>query len=705
MSNYPLSFDYPENLFTVYDSLKAPLGRDWNPGDSTVFADEDVSRFPPTGIITLIDQCSAYEDRAVSLKYSARSANSFSGCEPAEGTNLVYKPKKLTKIVMQVRAEHHNILAKAIMSIESFLGTKKAEDQSLFGRLNRLQKLMYAPKAWFEVDNTTGLVPFTVTFRSDSQGVKGPVGEVTYEWDFGDGTTTLGPEHEVTKTYTESGVFDVTLTVYNLYGEDKITLTSLIKSKIEAPDEAIIKFTPQFGQILSPDELHIRTPVNQFVTLEIPGGEAKPGLSYAGEYLDSNKRPLDPVTHYTWSLGDDLLHNNTLATKAVYSLGGVYDLVIRVDTLLGSYRITNYENCIDVVEDTNLWLWNVNNKNINAYEFGLGSETFKIKQSATQQINFNDSFLNNVPNSAKQKQEFRKNNGFAAKTATSSGNQGTCMLFWASGRDEKSPQNTEKISFLEYNAFTDTYYSHHPSIDRPWNWASLISPANIYFILGACEKSAPTMSPTNQVRTDVDLMTMETLNYPNNGYTYVNGAQEVAYNPSDYDDNGDSIHGHYSVYRTAWKDQTGYLMRNDNVGDNFMLRNFYKTSGTIGAPFVSLMKLTDAPVGRKEGSLVSLSSGVFFFSNDSTSYVYKPDSATWEVSPTNPAAFRSLQDNKKLGFDSPENTLFVVSDGDRKAYLSFDYSHNAFMRFNEADLTFSSVGARPAGEQWLMGVF
>jgi PKD repeat protein len=710
-SKYPNSFDTPENLYTVKDSLKATLARDWNPGDSVVFVNEDISRFPPTGIITLIEQCSS---SAVSLQYRGKNGNSFWNIEPAEGSVLIYRPKKTTKVVMQLRAEHHNAIIDSVIEIEKFLGTKRDfNEHTLLGRLNHLQKLIYTPKAWFEVDKTAGLVPLTVTFTSESQGIRGPVGEVTYEWDFGDGTNAIGPEFQVTKTYTEPGIFDVTLTVYNLYGEDQLKLIQIIKARIEAPNEAAIKFQPQMGQIISPGipdggpyEIYpvLRTPVNQFVLLDILNGENvnTPDISFAGEYLGANKKALDPITHYTWVLGDDLPHGNAPSTKAAYSIGGMHDLVIRVDTLLGSYRITNYENCIDVVEQKNLWLWD---KSVRVYEFGLYSETFKVRPTTTQQIKLNDSFLDDVPNSLQQKQEFRRNNGFASKDGIPSGNQGTCILFWASGRDAKDSVTEEKINFLEYNAFTDVYYGHHSAINRTWNWASLVSPTDIYFILGVTGKNIPTMSPTNQERTDVNLATMAVQSYSKDGYAYVNGGQELGHNPSDYDDDGNSISGHFSVYRTAWKDYVGYLLRNDGVGEHFMLRNFYKTDGTIGTPFMNLMKLTDAPAGRREGELVSLASGIFFFSNDSAAYVYKPETATWEVSPTSPSIFRGLHDSRMKDYDNPGNRLLVASDGERRAYLSFDYSSGAFMRFNEADLTFNAIGTRPTGEQWEMSIY
>jgi hypothetical protein len=58
-----------------------------------------------------------------------------------------------------------------------------------------------------------------------------------------------------------------------------------------------------------------------------------------------------------------------------------------------------------------------------------------------------------------------------------------------------------------------------------------------------------------------------------------------------------------------------------------------------------------------------------------------------------------------LGFDKQSHTLLAASDGDRTAYLSYDYSPNAFIKFNGQDITFTIVTARPIGEQFVMGIY
>lgn len=712
-SSYPLAFDDDRTLFVAQDDLQVPLGRDYQPGDGAVWADTDITAFPPSGIITLVDQCSDPKDRKVSLHYTSRTNEVFLGITPTDDTITSYKSRKTTVITLQLRAEHHNSIVDAIISIESFLGTHKSNDpNTLLGRVNLLQALVHSPKSWFEVDKTVGLAPLTVTFTSKSTGITGPVGEVVHEWNFGNGMTLFTSEPYTEYTYSDPGIYDVTLKVSNAYGEDVITLHRLVNVRLGAPEEAVIAFDPQVGQLLTPDtpeygvKPKLRTPVNQLVLLNIPSGNSN-GVSYAGELLDSaTGRPVDPITQYTWNLGDDLPHGNATTAKAAYSIGGLHDLILRVDTAYGAYRITTYEDCIDVVEIRNMWLWTLNDNSIRSHEFGFTCETFKTRQTNGIVINRNDSFLDNVPNGAKQKHEFRRNCGFAPRTSVPSGLHGTNLLYWASGRQASMPITTEEICFTEYCGFTDVYTSVASSINRPWNWVSLVAEENLYFILGTSVRTPPGMSPTNPNKTTVHLGSMTVTDQALHGYNYINGAQEVAHNPAYFDTDGKPIYGNFSTYRTTWRGNVGYILRNDDAGDHFALRDFYKTDGILSNPFLSLVKLVDAPGSRKEGQLASMVDGVFLFNNSDIAVRYNESTGTWETTGgASPGLFRSLQDTSVVGYDNELNTLLVVTDGNYKAFLSYDYSNHAFLKFNGADLTFSLVGTRPYGEQWLTGVY
>ena len=102
-----------------------------------------------------------------------------------------------------------------------------------------------------------------------------------------------------------------------------------------------------------------------------------------------------------------------------------------------------------------------------------------------------------------------------------------------------------------------------------------------------------------------------------------------------------------------------------------------------------------------------MSNGLFFFNNSGEISAWNDTTLTWEVGRTGSAAltFRTVQDTNVSSFDSRSNTLLAASDGDRVAYLSYDYSNRAFVKFNGTDLTFSTTKYRPSGKQFKMGVY
>ena len=72
------------------------------------------------------------------------------------------------------------------------------------------------PIAKASAESWSGYAPLTVHFSGEgSRDVSGE-GIVKYEWDFGDGHTGVGKE--VSHTYTEDGIYQVTLTVTGSFG-------------------------------------------------------------------------------------------------------------------------------------------------------------------------------------------------------------------------------------------------------------------------------------------------------------------------------------------------------------------------------------------------------------------------------------------------------------------------------------------------------
>jgi PKD repeat protein len=347
-SNYPLEFDTDENLYEVHDSLRVTLAEDYSPGDTsiTIFGDNNIiDKFPATGLITLTEQMSDIDLRAVSFYYSSKTDTQFLGLEILPGFTDAYKPKNITHVTQNVMAAHHNNLKNALVTTEEFVGKKGTEDtmpggETLEGRTNFLRRLVFTPRAWFTCDKNTGLVPLTIKFTD--QSFRLGTGDVTYLWDFGDHTvsnvsTTISvastiPSADINvlvrdtdggnieKTYTKPGKYTVKLTVTNAYGEDIVEIEELINARIEAPDEAQIDFNPRSSQIATegdetptfdrlatrpagPFEDYpptIRSATNTFVDVEVPSGaRLSYDRSYAGEKLDEYNSPIDPVVQYT----------------------------------------------------------------------------------------------------------------------------------------------------------------------------------------------------------------------------------------------------------------------------------------------------------------------------------------------------------------------------------------------------------------------
>jgi hypothetical protein len=407
-------------------------------------------------------------------------------------------------------------------------------------------------------------------------------------------------------------------------------------------------------------------------------------------------------------LADDLSHPSARETKASYSVGGLYDMKLRVDTEFGAYRITTYEESLDIVENTNLWAWVFDDDNVTAraYEYGLISETFKLANAPGVAVVRNSEFLDALPNAEQQIREFKRNVGFAPRSTTGSGAGGTAMLYWASGRGAADPATSEYIKVVEFDGFTGSYVTR-PSIQRQWNWVGLHSPSASYFLYGAVDNYPPNVSPTNPVNQTLEFngLTVAAGAFTNDNY--LNGAQELTENVSIFE-SGEAVYGNFSTYRSAWKDNTGYILRNDGVGPFFRIKSFYRTEGSVGVPVTNIRKMQDLQGPTKlDGELVTMSTGVYFLNNSGSVSKFDPEASVWQTGGpgVNSLLYRGLQDTTVVGYDDPANTLRASSDGDKRAYLSFDYSANAFLRFNETDLTFVNLGGRPTGEQLVMGVY
>jgi|APGre2960657373_1045057.scaffolds.fasta_scaffold05069_2 PKD repeat protein len=740
-------YDDDTSLYTVKDSAYLVLSKDYNPGDTSITVDLDTEKnflFPSTGIITLVEQCSDPANRAVSFYYTSRTDTTFDGLTVLDFTPDTYKPSRQTTVVMNVMAEHHNNLKDAIIAIQNFVGIKDLPGSlstvntgKLEERTNFLISKAFEPKAWFTVNKRIGLAPFTVQFSNQSVrlGEDIPDNTINFYWDFGDNTASNIGYYEttetvpsgvldvivedtdagtITKTYTRTGTFTVKLTVTNKYGSDTVEFVDLVNAKYEAPDVAVVTFNATGIQQCLPSEGNcqvFKTPTGQQVSLEIPSGiNPETNRTYSGEELDGSGNPIDPIVTYTWLLSDDTGHGNDQTTTALYTIGGLKDVVVRCDTESQAYRITTYNSFIDVVERQNLWLstfFSNSSTVIQTSEFGLISETFKTKQSQTSTLTINTSFLAAATNATQLIKEFRKNTNFTNRANISSGLAGAAVLHYATGRGSEVISD-EKINALQYNGYLESY-SAFQIITRPWNWVCFNFLNKSYFMFGNLTTTQNTgESKTNLTLQTHDLLSNTVLSSSFSASDFAGNATELLNNAAQFNSSGQPIYGNFSAYRTAWRDRSGYILKNDGVGDFFRLKSFFSTSSTAANTIASFNKLPDILGPTKyEGELVNLTSGLFFFNNTGAVSSYIPTEQTWRTGGPglNSAVFAALQDPTVVGYDNDTNTLLATSDGDRRAYLSFDYTNKSFLKFNDLDLTFTKLPDRPSGTQWNMGVF
>lgn len=739
---FPTSYDTDTTLYSVKDSAYLVLAKDYNPGDTTITVELDTQKtllFPDSGIITLTEQCSDPKYRGLSFYYTSRTNTVFSGLTLLNPELDHYKPSRVTTVVMNVMAQHHNNIKDAVINIENFVGKKglmgdytTVNTGNLEQRTNFLTTKAFEPKAWFSVDKQIGLSPFTVTFTNLSVrlGENLPSNVIEFFWDFGDNTcstvnyyqaTDVVPSNvtcvivedldagTITKTYTTPGTYTVKLTAINNFGEDTVTLVDLINAKYQAPDEAVVEITPQ--QIQQVVNGTFKTPTNLGVAIGIPYGvNPLTGRTYSGEELDGNGDPIDPVIKWTWLLSDDTNHGNDQNTTALYTIGGLYDMVVRVDTESQAFRITTYNSYIDVIERQNLWLSTFlgsSTTTIQSSEFGIISETFKAKQNVFYSLDISTAFLSSETNSTQLIREFKKNTTFCSRANVVSGLAGTAILHWATGRSTGVIAD-EKIKSVEYNGFLETY-NLFQTITRPWNWVGLNFLNTVYFLFGNLSSAqAPFQSLTNLTLQKHDLIGNTVSSSSLSAGDFVGGASALESNSADFDGSGNPIYGNFSAYRSAWRGRKGYIIKNNGVGTFFQIKSFFSSYENATQVVAGFTKLPDILGPTKtEGNLVDLASGLFFFNNTGAISSFDTSTNVWKTGGPGLGSntFLALQDTNAANYDSASNTLLSTTDNDRKAYLSFDYTNDSFIKFNDLDLTFTKLPARPSGNQWNFGTF
>ena len=213
LSLFPEIIDDKDSLYEVRNNAEAQLKQSLLFGSKHIIV-SDASGFPPSGLLRIGPRTGAGNSELV--YYGSRTNSTFTELVRGFAGSIQSKWSAGLWVSNAVMAEHHNAVKDAILKIEEKLGVETAsDDESLAGRVRQLEVRYLAPKAVFRAFPRKGSPSLTVRFQNFSTGAS-----VRYLWDFGDRTTSI--EESPTHTYSQEGIYTVTLNVITETGAQGI---------------------------------------------------------------------------------------------------------------------------------------------------------------------------------------------------------------------------------------------------------------------------------------------------------------------------------------------------------------------------------------------------------------------------------------------------------------------------------------------------
>jgi len=219
-----------------------------------------------------------------------------------------------------------------------------------------------APVADFAADITEGLAPLTVQFTNLS------LNATDYQWSFGDGNTSTNPNPA--NTYTNAGMFSVTLLAIGAGGSNAVTFTNYVTVTNIPPPAPVADFAADITEGLAPL-------IVQFTNLSLN------------------------ATDYQWSFGDGNTSTNPNPANT-YTNAGMYSVTLLAIGAEGSNSVTftNYitvtnipppvpvaDFVADVTEGFAPLMVNFTNLSLNAseylWDFGEGSTSTNTNPTNT----------------------------------------------------------------------------------------------------------------------------------------------------------------------------------------------------------------------------------------------------------------------------------------------------------------------------------
>ncbi|WP_083608252.1 cellulose binding domain-containing protein [Teredinibacter haidensis] len=199
------------------------------------------------------------------------------------------------------------------LSRGTYTVTVRVSDGEFTDEVSETVNVVYPqpPSAQFEAE-TTGLTVVVDGHNSRSNSVIG-----SYQWDFGDGSTSEG--EVATHTYVLAGSYTILLTVKDSGGTDSIEQTIIVRDIINTPPTATLDCS---NQTLYGDNFALGIALTQYITQ----------CSVDAEDADGDE------LSYTWDMGDGVepATRNSDSRSYMYAEGGIRTITVSVSDGINS---------------------------------------------------------------------------------------------------------------------------------------------------------------------------------------------------------------------------------------------------------------------------------------------------------------------------------------------------------------------------------
>lgn len=724
---------------------------DWENGKGILFLD-DTSYWPDSGYATiyLSENHLKADKRACLFHYESKDNSSLLNVTILPNQSIKYFPEE-SIVVQNVVAQNHNYNKDAILNLEKYLGNRGTEDSSTIEWFTDFySKNVRVPKPWLEVYPTNIFVGEFVTIKDQTTRInpgfedqqdnsvkwifnlQEAVIEVSldnenkeyifdYQYLDNEGNNISSQERkstwngEIRYKFHKSGNKNISLYVENQFGSDQLNLKEIIKVIENIPKQLDIDiYGPESDNASEnvrckaiEDQVVISSSLSTFQDTQI----APSGYIWDIPFIDNDLIPSSPYLRLS------------------FDRGGLYDIGLKVITTNDSWIGKFLDNAIDVYEKPSVWIGHSSNTtgNFTLNEYAINGSSWK--QTG---INYNldiDDILSEatIDNSRNISVSVKDSKGFHSIS-----NSEDAYLIWAS--------SIRDLNIAKYNALSNVISQDIPEkYLKLYNWYSLYMPvfdsSRIYVLGGITDlndfstlnqeisyydissKSFSVVTQGFVVQQKEDLKILPNGFYVtsdnkvlNENYEEIEGynlsginidALPVAqsYNES-FSDAQDMISNPNS-YLCRWKISNysgkGYILRNS---DSSLLEDFFSFDPSLN---IFSTVNSNVPFSKYEFGFQALNDGIYVISNQGDLYKYDPDSSVWNTT-TNTSVSNYTNNFHSSSAASMNPNASLVSGGESRSinssnselYFSYDFSYDAFGKFDNQTISFQKLPERPS---------